>query len=326
VIDFRYHLVSIIAVFLALAVGLLVGSTYLSGYQEEALAKLEHTVNQENNTLRAKNSLLKQQVAADQTFAQASAGRLLPDLLQGQKVVLVVAPNADSGTEAGVASALQAAGASVTGTLTLQSSFFDSSGQTEGSLTQLAQQYAPQAGVKLPAGGSGQQEAGAVLAAGIVSKDGIGLADAESHAVLSAFASGGFLTTNLTSPAATLAVLLTPDTGQATTGQAKSMNNALVVLAAQLRAASLGTVMAGSLAAIGPGSAISQEGGSGPASTVDYADYEAGQIMVVQALRLLLNGKAPQAFGIGPNAAPSPAPTPVPTSTASLPITKGTTK
>ncbi len=325
-IDFRYHLVSIIAIFLALAVGLLVGSTYLSGYQEEALAKLEHTVNQENNTLRARNSLLKQQVAADQTFAQASEGRLLPDLLQGQKVVLVVAPNADPGTQAGIVSALQAAGATVTGRVTLQSSFFDSSGQTEGSLTQLAQQYAPQAGVKLPAGGSGQQLAGGVLAAGIVSKDGFGLASAESKAILSAFASGGFLTTNLTSPAATLAVLVTPDTGPATTAQAKNMNQALVVLAAQLHAASLGTVMAGSLAAISPDSAISLEGGSGPASTVDYADTEAGQIQVAQALRLLLNGKSPQAYGMGPDAAPSPAPTPVPTSTASARITKGATR
>ncbi|HUC25193.1 MAG TPA: copper transporter, partial [Streptosporangiaceae bacterium] len=35
-IDFRYHLVSIIAVFLALAVGLAVGSTALSGKAVEA--------------------------------------------------------------------------------------------------------------------------------------------------------------------------------------------------------------------------------------------------------------------------------------------------
>ena len=39
VIDFRYHLVSIIAVFLALAVGLVVGSTALSGKAVELLSR-----------------------------------------------------------------------------------------------------------------------------------------------------------------------------------------------------------------------------------------------------------------------------------------------
>jgi hypothetical protein len=35
--------------------------------------------------------------------------------------------------------------------------------------------------------------------------------------------------------------------------------------------------------------------------------------MVAQALRYLLNGKAPAAYGVEPGTAPSPAPTPVPT-------------
>ena len=45
--------------------------------------------------------------------------------------------------------------------------------------------------------------------------------------------------------------------------------------------------MAGAVDSIGPGSSISNESSSAdPVSTVDNADTESGQIMVVQALRL----------------------------------------
>jgi hypothetical protein len=83
-------------------------------------------------------------------------------------------------------------------------------------------------------------------------------------------------------------------------------------------------VMAGSADAI-PNSAITNMGGS--ASTVDYADTAAGQIEVAQALALLVQGKAPGAFGVEPGAAPSPAPTPSATPTpTSTPASKGKTK
>ena len=59
-IDFRYHLVSIIAVFLALAVGLVVGSTALSGKAEEALKVAQRNALANNKTLQKEKSALKQ--------------------------------------------------------------------------------------------------------------------------------------------------------------------------------------------------------------------------------------------------------------------------
>lgn len=336
-IDFRYHLVSIIAIFLALAVGLIVGATSLSGTTEAVLSHEEKLVTQENSTLRAKNSALASQVSNGQAFAQAGSGRLLSDLLTGEKVVLVVAPNTDSTMESGVSAALQQAGATVTGKVLLQQEFFDFSGQTESSLSQLAQQLAPQAGVKLPAPSSnptidGQQAAAAVLAASIVSKDGVGLPSGVSHTILSEFGADGFLQVSPTTPGAaslataTLAVLLTPAGAQNSNAQTTAVNEALVALAAELHSASLGTVMAGSLGAISPNSATSLEGGSGPASTVDNADTSSGEIMVAQALRLLLNGTAPAAYGVEPATVPSPAPTPASTPKVTTPGKKGKTK
>jgi len=333
VIDFRYHLVSIIAVFLALAVGLLVGATSLGGATEAVLTHEEHLVTQANNTLRAKNSALSSQIGADQAFAQAASHRLLSGLLTGKKVVLVVAPNADSALQSSVTSGLQQAGATVTGKIMLQQAFFDPSGQTESSLTQLARQLAPQAGVTLPTASStvyGQQAAAAVIASCIVSKNGDGPGATVSRSILSAFTNpGGYLQVSPGPGApqpATLAVLLTPGGAPSTSAQAKNMNQALVAVATQLQAASAGTVMAGSLSAIGPDSAISMVGGSGP-STVDNADTSSGQIIVVQALRELLDKKAPAAYGVGSGTAPSPAPTPSPSSTTTTTQTsKGKTK
>ncbi len=331
-IDFRYHLVSIIAIFLALAVGLVVGATTLTGPTETALSKAEQRVSQENATLRTQNAALNQEFKADQAFAQASSDRLLPGLLTGRKVVLVVPPGTDGTMVSGVTAALQQAGATITGKVTLQPSFFDFSGPTETSLNQLADPLASQTGVTLPqitnAAISGQQTAATVLAAAILTKSptGVGLPAAASHTILSQF--NGYLTvsptTGSTLAEASLAVLFTPAGGQTSGAQAAAVSQTLDDVAAALHSYSLGTVMAGSTDAI-PNSAITNMGGS--ASTVDYADTATGQVEVAEALADLIQGKAPAAYGVEPGTAPSPAPTPSATPTpTSTPASKGKTK
>ena len=96
-IDFRYHLVSIVAVFLALAIGIVVGPRRWhpevgQQAQQAALTSAE----KRNTALCAQNAQLKQQIAADNAFAQAATGTLLAGLLTGQRVVLVIAPGADN--------------------------------------------------------------------------------------------------------------------------------------------------------------------------------------------------------------------------------------
>ncbi len=333
-IDFRYHLVSIIAIFLALAVGLVVGATTLPGTTETALTKAEHELSHENAELGSRNADLNQQLNAAQAFAEGSASRILPGLLTGRKVVLVVPPDTDPGMVSGVTADLQEAGATVTGRVMLQPSFFDFSAPTEDNLNQLAGPLASQAGVKLdPSSGSpvsGQQAAAAVLAPAILTKSttGIGLAATTSHTILSQF--NGYLqvspTTGSTLPQASLAVVFTPAANPSSSTEAAATSQALDALVTQLHAYSLGTVMAGSVSAI-PNSAIADLPGSGPASTVDNADTPTGQIIVVEALADLVQGKAPGAYGVEPDAAPSPVPTPSPTPTpTSTPSSKGKTK
>ena len=311
-IDFRYHLVSIIAVFLALAVGLVVGATALAPKTEAALSRLQTELSRTNKNVSKENSALKNQVSADQIFGSAAAPRLLPGLLTGEDVVLVLAPGAAGAVTTGVTAALHQAGAAVTGEINLSSNFLDTGGQNEDTLVQLAQNLAGTAGVTLPTRSDspvgGQQDAAQVLAAALLSRSATGLTAGNRQQILSAFSHAGFLSIGSgasTVPPASLAVLVTPGTTAPQTG-----NQVMVATALALRKAGNGTVMAGAVASIGSGSTISAEDSAGQVSTVDNADTEIGQIMTTQALRLLLDGGPPKQFGITPQAAPSPAPTP----------------
>ena len=202
-IDFRYHLVSIIAVFLALAVGLVVGSTALSGKAEQFLTQQQHRAVAANKALTSKNQLLTNQVGADQAFAQANSQRLIGGLLPQDKVVLVVAPGAVGAVASGVTAALQQAGATVTGQVDLQQSFLTTSAANETALTQLAQSLAAKAGLASPVQSqsavAGQQAAAQVLAASLLDKPAGGALSAKaSAAILTGLEQNGFVSASAT--------------------------------------------------------------------------------------------------------------------------------
>ena len=333
-IDFRYHLVSIIAVFLALAVGLTVGATALSGLAEKTLNAELRNVNRHDSALTKDNKGLTDQVNGAQAWGQANAQRTLGGILAGQKVVLVVAPGNDPTVTSNVTSALGQAGATVTGQVNLSQSFLDTGGRNESILSQLAQRLHTTANVTLPVAPAnsavaGQQAAAAVLSAAILTKDsaqGPGLSPSTAlpasavASIFAGFSQDGFLSVSgpngSTSLApATLAVLIVPAglpvPGSTSLGAAQ----VLPVVAQELKGASDGTVMAGPISAIASNSAISAENSAGQVSTVDNADTEIGAIMVAQALNLAMNGKAPAPYGVESGTAPSPAPSPSPTPT-----------
>ena len=324
-IDFRYHLVSIVAVFLALAIGIVIGASALKPdvvkFFDNASTREQRTISTQQANIRN----LENQLASNQAFAQAAAPRLLSGLLAGQQVALVTAPGADAATVNGVSAALKLAGAEITTQAALQPSFFDTSAGTQISLKALAQQTAPP-GLLLQTTGvnpliAGQQEAAQVLAAALVTKEGADLPADQVNNILTRFAQQGFLQLNpaggsAATHQATLAVVIIP--GSPPAADANPANLALISVAEQLSLSSSShVVLAGSLAGSGPGSAIDElSSGSAGAqlSSVDNADKEVGQILVAQALSYLLTGHKPAAYGTG--AVPSPAPTPSPTPSA----------
>jgi hypothetical protein len=206
----------------------------------------------------------------------------------------------------------------------VQPSFLLTDGHTEVQLTQLAQNLEATAGVTLPNLSSssipGQQAAGRLLAASLLTGGGTSLDSTGSSDILRGLSQNGYVTINGAGsvPAqASYAVLVAPGGTPPQTG-----SRVLVALAAALRNAGRGTVMVSGSESVGSNSVIDAEFRAGQVSTVDNADTEIGQIMTVQALKLLVDGKTPGHYGIAPDAAPaapSPAPTPsvTPASTAS---------
>lgn len=328
-IDFRYHLVSIVAVFLALAIGIVVGATALKPTTLKVLNKTSQQERNQISSLLDNNGNLRQQISNDQSFAQAASGPLLNRLLAGQRVVVVTAPGADSHVVSGVSSTLKAAGATVTQQVAMQQAFFVTGQSTQSNLDYLSQQLAPPS-VSLGNGPqqnssqqiAGQQEAAQVIASALVTKDGPADATAQSRAIVNGFAEHGYLQVsgdgNGPGRLATLAVVVVPASPPAG-GDTDPASLALLALAQQLSDGGQGAVLAGSPPGSGPGSAIDEltSGGSGTRlSSVDNANNETGQIMVAQAFSLLLSGHKPASYGVVPGAVPSPAPTASPTTTA----------
>jgi hypothetical protein len=331
VIDFRYHLVSIVAVFLALAVGLVVGATAIKPRTLQVLDSQSRSEKHQIDTQRALINDLQGQLNGDRTFAEAAAPVMLNNLLAGQRVVLVTAPGSDGTMVSGVTAALQQAGAKLTGQVALQPAFFGTSTSTENSLEAIAGSVAPP-GVTLgvqtgqPNLGSqtvGQQDAAQVLAPALLTKDsGADLPASEAKRIIDGFAAQGFLQVNIaggsaTLPQATLAVVIFPAAPPAS-GASDPANLALISVAAELQASSRDVVLAGPLSGSGSGSVLDEliNGNTGAQlSTVDDANTQVGQIEVAQALSFLVAGHNPAAYGVLSNTAPSPAPTPAATPT-----------
>jgi copper transport outer membrane protein MctB len=336
-IDFRYHLVSIVSVFLALAIGIVVGALALSPDLAKTLNHVSAAEAKANHMLYTHNGQLKDQIAADQAFAQAAEGGLLRGLLADQHVVLVLAPGADSTTVDGVTSALRKSGAVVTGQVVLTQQFFDTGSVNEHALKTAATNPPPGIAPPSPPSNpqiSGQQAAAQLIAAAIVNKDGVGTVTAKaSQQVLTKFGKAGFVQVNAANGSAalageaTMAVVVIPATVPPATTSGP-FDLALISVAQDLQQASRGALLAGSLKGSGPHSAIDAvaSGNAGvKLMTVDNAETVSGQIMVAQALNQLLAGSAaPTAYGVRPRAVPSPAPSasPSPSVTSSHPTRK----
>jgi hypothetical protein len=118
VISLRYHIVSLVAVFLALALGIVVGSTVLQEGTVSALRATSQEVRQRSEENRTENLALKQEISRLQAFGTAVLPELVQDRLKGRSVVLVDTDKVDSGLRDGVRKVLEDAGANVDGQIT----------------------------------------------------------------------------------------------------------------------------------------------------------------------------------------------------------------
>lgn len=122
-INFRYHIVSITAVFLALGIGTALGSTFLDRYTVDLLDRNISSAEARIKATDAENDRLQGQVddaqARDRELLASGAPQLVDERLTDVPVLAVVAPGVDGAAVDTVAQTLAATGADLRGSLLL---------------------------------------------------------------------------------------------------------------------------------------------------------------------------------------------------------------
>lgn len=112
-IDFRYHLVSIASIFLALAVGIVLGAGPLQQQIGSTLTSEVTQLRKDKADLRSQVDALSAQSAVNETFDEDALPRIVTGSLVGQIVTVVSLPGVDQGLIDRTAATLQTGGATV---------------------------------------------------------------------------------------------------------------------------------------------------------------------------------------------------------------------
>lgn len=127
-IDFRYHLVSIVSVFLALAVGIVIGATSLKGEVAGTLEGQVTQLRQEKKGLRGQLDSANEGNRRQDQYAGDIAPRALANELHGRTVALVVLPDTPAAFIRDTRASLKQAGGTVTTTAELSTDWVTGDG------------------------------------------------------------------------------------------------------------------------------------------------------------------------------------------------------
>jgi Copper transport outer membrane protein, MctB len=136
VINFRFHLVSLVAVFLALALGVVMGSTVIDRAIVDRLSAQIDSVKKRADAERADNRALRDQVKGLETFIAQSEPQVTARRLNQVPVTIVAVRGVPAEDVKGAADILRSAGALVPGVLWIEDPF---SATDPGARTKLVQ-------------------------------------------------------------------------------------------------------------------------------------------------------------------------------------------
>ena len=118
-INFRFHLVSLIAVFLALGLGILVGSTVVDQVVVDRLDREIQSVRHDSNAVNSTNNELKGQMSQLQDYLSKSSAYIVDGRLTADPVAVVAAKGVSANTVKAAVNMLRESGAEVPGVLWL---------------------------------------------------------------------------------------------------------------------------------------------------------------------------------------------------------------
>lgn len=293
-IDFRYHIISIVAVFLALATGIALGAGPLKRGIDQGLVQQAERDREDKLVLRTELDQAAQQDSFQDEYAKATSGSLLDARLEGRSVSLVLLPGAEPDIAAGVADAVAEAGGTITGTLRVQPDLLDPANRqvAEGLARQVLDGVED---VPPTEGASSYTLVGYAVARAFLTTQpqGAPLDDAAQTVVSSLREVDYVITDGDVARRAGLAIVVSAGPDQVEPGQ----EELVTTLVAAMDTASAGVVVAGGADSITEGgyvAAIRDSDVAEDVSTVDVADTEAGQVVTVLAAAEQADGSAGQ--------------------------------
>jgi hypothetical protein len=288
VISFRYHIVSLVSVFLALAVGIALGGGPLKGQVDDTLVSQVRSDRHVRSDLRDQIAALRAESAFTDAVATTTAPRLIGSALKGHVVTLVALPTAPPADVRAMSRMVRVAGGRVAGTVRVGAPLLDVGHK------QLVDELGTQlegrsSGLSIPPDDSPYERVGALLARAVASpKAGGGRVDGPATSIMA-----GLSTANLASVQGSLngrgdLVLFVTGAGHGSAEQQQGASTIVTTLVQAVDAASRGVVLAGPTSAARPGGQIravrDDVGAARSVSTVDSLDRTAGQVVAVMAL------------------------------------------
>lgn len=307
-ISMRYHIVSLAAIFLALALGIVLGATKINSPLLAGLQGDNAQLSSQREDLAKTNTDLESRISTDAKFASSIGPLAVRGTLPNTDVVVITTDTADPADRDAVLSLLSRAGARVTAQIQVTADFSDPNRADQ--LRDLAIQNQP-AGSTLPQAPQIGTLAGGFLA-NLLLTDSKGKASAtpdEATAALSALSTAGFISASgPVAPGRSVVIV----TGAARTGDSAVDRAQMIVdMASALKQTAQGVVLAGRSGSEGTTGSVglvrADTAASALVSTVDDVDTDAGRIATVLAL-VEQDGGGVGRYGIGANAS-APVPT-----------------
>lgn len=303
-ISLRQHALSLAAVFLALAVGVVLGSGFLSDTLLSSLRDEKRDLYTQISGLNDQKNVMNEKLAAANNFDNQLAGRMVHDALGGKSVVVFRTPDAKDDDVAAASKFIGQAGGTVTGTVSLTQEFVDAN-SAEKLRTVVNSSVLPagqQLSTKLVDEGS---QAGDLLGiAMLINRDPASppVDDLQRDTVLASLRDTGFITyqpaDHLGAGNAALIV-----TGGALPQDAGNQGVSVARFSTALAPHGSGTLLAGREGSATGGAAVAvtraDAGMASAISTVDDIDAAPGRITAVLGLHDLINGGHVGQYGTG---------------------------
>jgi hypothetical protein len=298
--------ISLAAVFVALAIGVVLGSGAFSGTVASGLRGDKGDLQNQITTLTDEKTALSERLSAAGEFDSQMAPRMVRDALAGKSVVLFRTPDAQGDDVDAVSRLIGQAGGSVTGTIALTSEFVGANSAEK--LRSVVNSSILPAGTQLNTAlvDQGSQAGDLLGIALLINRDPkiVPVDDEARDAVLSALRDTGFLTyTQRLVPANAVVIV----TGGALADDSGNQGATVARFAAALAPHGSGTVLAGGVGSAAGVAAVAvtraDAGMAGAVTTVDDIGSESGRVTTVLAVQALIGGGPPGKYGTGPGAA-----------------------